>query len=274
MGSKKMSFYDDKNIDRERVITNDEKYLPDELICPICLCLLWKPESCAKCENLFCRHCIQTWLDGNALTCPLCRSEYKTKIISVWIQSSLLSLSIYCRNQSFGCKSIASYDRLEQHEQFDCQHRSKTCCLCEKTVRIQEIDQHTNSCKSVVTKCDFCECLIPIDSREYHRNECVRNYQASNEYSMEQFANFANRTILSSTSETNFHGLELFNQTRRNNYVKRLAVTLKWLSINLPMIHLILLNLIMWSAGSLMNTFIEIISLPSAADERYFIVNA
>ncbi|UJR14389.1 hypothetical protein I4U23_001386 [Adineta vaga] len=248
MCSKRISFYDDKNIDRERILIDDKHQL-DELICPICLCFLWKPCSCMKCDNRFCQQCIQTWLNTKSLTCPLCRSLYENKPISSWIQTLLASVSIYCRNKSFGCSDILSYDDLEQHEQFNCHFLSKTCSLCEEIIRIQDIDQHMTTCQPVVTECDFCQCLIQIDLYEYHQNECSRQDLIQNNDFI------VNGTILSSTSETNLQGLELINQSRRNGYIRRFFSMIKWLAMNLSMIHLILLNLLGWGIGTFIHKF-------------------
>jgi hypothetical protein len=53
---------EESDIDRDRIL--DGHLEPDEYFCPICQCLLWKPRSCASCQNLFCQKCIRTWLEN------------------------------------------------------------------------------------------------------------------------------------------------------------------------------------------------------------------
>ena len=47
----------------EDTIVKNETYelLKDNIICPICLCLMIEPVMCLKCQNTFCKKCIESW---------------------------------------------------------------------------------------------------------------------------------------------------------------------------------------------------------------------
>src|ERR1700722_14017344 len=97
------------NIDRDQIV--DGHLVPDEYYCPICQCLLWKPRSCSSCQHLFCEKCIQMWIE-NTNQCPFQCESYEERRCPPYIQSLLSRLNIRCRNSSFGCTEIVSYDLL------------------------------------------------------------------------------------------------------------------------------------------------------------------
>ena len=41
---------------------------PINFKCVICLCLVYDPEQCTACENMYCKICIKGWKSD---TCPL-----------------------------------------------------------------------------------------------------------------------------------------------------------------------------------------------------------
>jgi len=47
----------------EKRIANAEAVanLTGNLICIICTKIVWKPISCSKCQNIFCRSCLENW---------------------------------------------------------------------------------------------------------------------------------------------------------------------------------------------------------------------
>ena len=91
MYSEQVLFFDEQNINRECIVTDQ------------CYCLL---RECCSCQNLFCNKCIQTWLNSKSTTCPLCRSRYEEKSDSSSTLSLLSQISICCRNILLGCTKI------------------------------------------------------------------------------------------------------------------------------------------------------------------------
>jgi hypothetical protein len=173
MCTEEVLHFDEESIDRDRIV-NDEYQLLNDLFCPICYGLLWKPRSCISCQNLFCNKCIQTWLNANSTTCPLCRSLYKDKPTSL---SILTHFAIRCRNISLGCTEILPYDLLEQHENIDCKFLTKKCRVCEQIVLVADIDQHKNICKPIVIQCRVCQSFVKVELFDRHQDECSQRYE-------------------------------------------------------------------------------------------------
>lgn len=232
------------SIDRERVINTHDHGILNELLCPICFCLLWKPRSCSTCQHLFCYQCIQTWLNENINTCPLCRSLYEEKLAPPLIQSVLSHYSIRCRNSSFGCQGILSYDCLEQHENLECKYLTKKCSICEQFILEVDLKEHKNSCKPLVMQCPFCQYSIKTELFDYHYEACLSKH--TNVY--DESFDFSNEVT---ASTVDLIGTEIFNQSRDKNCLLRFYAMIQLVLYNLPIIHLILLNFFGWGCGNL-----------------------
>ncbi|CAF2056561.1 unnamed protein product [Rotaria magnacalcarata] len=164
---------DGSYIDRERIV-NDDFLVPNEYFCPICQYLLWKPSSCSFCQNLFCRKCIQKWLEINPTTCPFRCTSFEIKRAPPHLQSIIGRLRIRCCNASFGCTEILPYDFLGQHEHVACIFRTKRCPTCEELVLVDQIDEHQSSCKPRVVTCIWCQCAVEQTLLQSHYQVCFQ----------------------------------------------------------------------------------------------------
>ena len=124
-------------IDRGRIVGDTE--VPEEYFCSICYCLLWKPRSCAGCQQLFCEKCIQTWLRTSP-TRPCRCPNYQDQRCPPFVLSILSRLKIRCRYESLGCRLSIPYEQLEQHEQSGC-----TIDTSKSNVRGESPVRETNS---------------------------------------------------------------------------------------------------------------------------------
>ena len=87
--------------------TNDINII-NEFKCPICLDIVYKPEICLKCGNLFCKKCYQIFkLKTNVNYCPICHSINDiSENISNPILNILNSFQLKCIFN--GCNEIIS----------------------------------------------------------------------------------------------------------------------------------------------------------------------
>lgn len=81
----------------------------DDICCPICHNILWKPIACQSCETHFCTMCIDPWLENNPGKCPMRCSPYIERACSRFIIKQLAKLKIDCIHQSNGCEEVSRF---------------------------------------------------------------------------------------------------------------------------------------------------------------------
>ena len=168
---------EENSIEQSRIVTNHE--LPSEYFCPVCQCLLWKPVSCSTCQQLFCRTCIQLWsqnTDG-VKKCPFRCQPFEERRCPPYFQTLLSRIQIRCRNASFGCNEILSYDTLEHHESVNCKFLTRACGECQQLVLVGKIFEHENTlgaCAPLPIKCVICEQHIQKSLFREHFDCCYQ----------------------------------------------------------------------------------------------------
>ncbi|CAF3160525.1 unnamed protein product [Rotaria sp. Silwood2] len=172
-----ISSIEEESIDRDRIFNGD--LVPDEYFCPICQYLLWKPRSCSSCQHLFCEKCIRMWSENsnNENKCPFRCQPFEERSCPPYLQSLLSHLNIHCRNSSFGCREVLSYDALEHHENVQCQYLTQRCLECEKLVLISLLDEHRQIpgfCVPQPIKCTICQNHIEKSAFREHFHECCQ----------------------------------------------------------------------------------------------------
>jgi len=120
-------------------IQNKEEFerIKKTAICSICQGLIYQPKQCSKCENCFCKHCIDEWLKRNS-TCPF-RCPNATFKESRLIKNLLEKLNIKC---PFGCDDIINYLDIDKHKQECIKTSFKQKCI-DYEKKIKEFDDKT-----------------------------------------------------------------------------------------------------------------------------------
>ena len=95
--------------------TNEVQNMKELIKCPICLNVLMSPVQCNKCNNCFCKLCINTYEDSK-IKCPF-RCEYPIYQENKFVKNVLSILKFKCKN---GCSEIIKYEELEKHYEEDC----------------------------------------------------------------------------------------------------------------------------------------------------------
>ncbi|CAF1327741.1 unnamed protein product [Rotaria sordida] len=172
-----MSLIEVSGIDRDRIV--DEHLVPDEYFCPICQYLLWKPRSCSSCQHLFCEKCIQIWIGNvnSANRCPFRCEPFEDRRCPPYVQSMLNRINIHCRNSSFGCDKVLSYNLLEQHENTECEHLTQQCFDCQKLVLVSKLNEHQQIpglCIPYPIKCTICQNYISKSLFRDHFHQCCQ----------------------------------------------------------------------------------------------------
>jgi len=155
--------------DRLATIPEDLEFL----LCGICKTIVRNGESCLECETTYCESCIHAYVLETSSGKCIKGCEYKKKKLSPIIQSKLKKLQFKCQNFEAGCNKIISYELLAAHEK-ECEFLAIQCPNkgCSKKILKKEIKTHCASCSFQLVKCQFCDNLIELRSKEKHESEC------------------------------------------------------------------------------------------------------
>lgn len=100
----------EKYINDDLVIKNEiYNFFKDSITCPLCLKIFINPLMCMKCQNVYCKKCIDEWEKKNN-TCPN-RCENPNYQKSIGKQELLSKLKFKCIN----CDEEIEYDNIEKH---------------------------------------------------------------------------------------------------------------------------------------------------------------
>eukprot|EP00347_Sterkiella_histriomuscorum_P008217 403345930 len=159
----------------DRVV--NQASLKEELKCRICFGVLRDPQECKNCENCFCLSCLEEWFKSNYI-CPMkCSQEpdFKSKAHKI-IRNMLSELVICCQFQEFGCQAQISYDKLEDHENFECEFEMLECNAkeqgCDVRLKRKEMTTHKIICTYMPTQCDFCKLMVKRKEIQAHWMHC------------------------------------------------------------------------------------------------------
>ena len=160
----------------DRISSDLDKKILENKICPICLNLVWNPIDCSKCQNIFCKYCIDSLLTKKKYSCPLCRKPFKSSNCKA-LKKILEGIKIKCPNSP--CNEYPDYSDYEQHLK-KCQYRKCHCsnegCEYENTLNNKEdMKVHFNSCLYRITNCDFCnEEMIANELEKHCKKDCPK----------------------------------------------------------------------------------------------------
>jgi WD40 repeat protein len=181
----------------QELLTDSHKSMGAELICAICLEIVYEPVMCSSCENLFCKNCIEKLL-AKSKKCPnQCKFVEKDK--NIMLKRLLNKIEFKCLNNGNGCGTIIPYSDFMMHicncefgnfkclaidcefidiknkvlEHIeDCLFRQFPCEYCEVNYPRKDLNDHKEICGNTPIKCQFCN--IDVIRKEYksHVNIC------------------------------------------------------------------------------------------------------
>lgn len=160
---------------------------PDEsLLCSICLQAPVRPVRC-NAEHLFCKSCINSWLDEGHESCPIDRevltksslqcarmarniiSEYDVRCISCNEEGNRSSFLLApC------CSWVGKFKHLEDHLTHNCGHTDIQCTWegCCWTGRRNDLASHVKDCNHRIETCEWCKSVALGIIMDGHRAIC------------------------------------------------------------------------------------------------------
>ena len=128
----------------EDSIVKNELYeeLKDSITCPICECLMIEPMVCSKCQNTYCKKCIDGW-KKKSNSCPnRCDSEFN-KVIEK--KNFITKMKFKCLK---GCGEEIKFKDLEEHYKKNCTSNKKRMVK----VKLEEISKNKKNMKYFTRK--------------------------------------------------------------------------------------------------------------------------
>lgn len=149
---------------------------PDpDLVCCICQCVLDNPVE-SPCRHVFCKICIETWLN-NSSSCPACRrSTRKNSLRPVLplVQNMLNRLLMFCDFKDNGCEQKIMLEHYINHIK-TCGYEMVVCRYpkCSKCMLRLHIENHEeNECSEREKLCEKqCGLMIPLSTFDTH--DCI-----------------------------------------------------------------------------------------------------
>ena len=171
----------------------------ENLLCPICYCILKNPKSCSDKKNshLFCKDCIDQYIQkNNNNKCPLCKLNFEYKNNNE-INIKLNKLEFKCLYKNEGCNDIIKYSDYLNHisnciyNKYICQikkynYNTKRFEICGFKSNKKNIENHIKKCAFMEYYCIFCNKNIFKINLEEHLNNnckmCIINYINGDKY--------------------------------------------------------------------------------------------
>lgn len=178
------------------LIIPKHKDMSTEVICSICLAVIYDPIMCSKCENIFCRSCINSLLK-KSFKCPN-KCIFEEKEVGRVLKNLLNKFELQCYFVKNGCSSILLYGEFIKHcnncdygdfkcltDNCDfvgikkeviahvqiCPLKLLLCKYCKEKIYQKEFEGHTKACESKLVNCKFCNVQIKNKALEKHMNE-------------------------------------------------------------------------------------------------------
>lgn len=77
-----------------------------DLLCSICLDIVWQPITCGSCLHFFCSKCLNDWLNKPRKICPMRCETFNQGQFPEFVTQRLAQLGIKCIYHSQGCKEV------------------------------------------------------------------------------------------------------------------------------------------------------------------------
>lgn len=140
----------------QELLSDNHKSIGTELICTICLEIVFDPVMCSNCENLFCKVCIKRLL-SKTNKCPN-QCQFSEKEKNIMLKKLLNRIEFKCMYFKCGCTALVSYADFLNHIN-KCDYGVFQCMSpsCEYQNNRFEMQSHINVCPFREFVCSFCD---------------------------------------------------------------------------------------------------------------------
>jgi len=149
--------------------------LSEELICSICLDIVWKPICCSKCSSPFGETCLNNWFEYNKL-CPK-QCIFEKSEVTPLLKRLINKIEFYCLFKHNGCNQIIKYGDFYNHVNL-CDYSNYKCLSigCNIIGTKEQILNHLKICEFGEEICNKCELVLKRKDYFLHKqnlNLCI-----------------------------------------------------------------------------------------------------
>ncbi|GFQ94014.1 e3 ubiquitin-protein ligase PDZRN3-B [Trichonephila clavata] len=147
----------------------------EELICSICRSVFCDPVQ-SPCNHVFCRNCINKWLENNR-NCPICRkrtTKYTVQEVVPLIKNMIMKLNLHCHNMEKGCEEKFPLEACEAHLKV-CVYEAVRCGNkpCKEMIMRKDMPDHErNNCPHRYIRCQTC--CLKVSSVQPNKHNCIK----------------------------------------------------------------------------------------------------
>ena len=147
------------------------KSMCEEIICSICLDVVWDPISCGKCTSPFGKSCINKWFQLKQNKCPKNCTSFEKSEFSLILKRMINKIEFNCLYKSVGCKEVILYENFYDHVN-SCYYASYKCVYpgCDQVGIKKVVSEHSKSCKFFIGHCQKCRFLLNRSDFELHKD--------------------------------------------------------------------------------------------------------
>ena len=160
-------------ISEEQIVNIEEIEKNEDLKCPICLNVVWKPIQCKRCEKYFCKYCLNESIRTIGNKCPMCRLKHFKSNTFQLKESCFKNIRIKCPYKN--CNEKRRYFKYIIHLK-KCKNKLYHCTNegCNYEDNITNMQKHEIVCPKKV---------IPIDNLDNKtENGCINNIEPKTIY--------------------------------------------------------------------------------------------
>jgi len=175
----KVQKIEEKCIKSELILSQFEG-LSEELICPICLDIVWHPICCLNCSSPYGDKCLNNWFKYNSL-CPK-QCKFEKSEVNLLLKRIINKIEFNCLYKENGCNTIIKYEHFYHHVN-SCDFANYRCSAegCEIQGSRQTLIEHLKICEFGIEKCTTCS--ITLKRKEFfeHKSDiknCMKVFEA------------------------------------------------------------------------------------------------
>ncbi|KAF8792971.1 uncharacterized protein LOC129968623 [Argiope bruennichi] len=148
----------------------------EELICSVCRSVFCDPVQ-SPCNHVFCRTCINRWLESNR-NCPICRkrtTKYTVQEVVPIVKNMIMKLTLYCHNKEKGCKEKFTLESCEGHLKV-CSYEKVRCSNkpCRELLMRKDLEDHElNNCLYRYIRCQTC--TLKLSPNGHIKHNCIKD---------------------------------------------------------------------------------------------------